>query len=130
MNVNAEFFVDLTQKLLKSIDSRDWQTYENLCSENLSCIEPETSNKIVFGLDFHKFFFEKSELGIKSTFTSVITDPHVKIFGNTALIAYSRKLIIHDSLGDKPSTIDFAETRIWNFDQKSNTWKMVHFHKS
>lgn len=130
MNVNEEFIIDLTKKLLKSIDSRDWETYVSLTDENLSCIEPETSNKIVMGLDFHKFFFETSEFSSKTTFTSMINNPHVKIFGNTALIVYIRELVIHDSLGDKPLTREIAESRIWDFNQKTNSWKMVHFHKS
>ncbi len=130
MNVNEEFIIDLTKRLLKSIDTHDWETYISLTDENLSCIEPESSNKIVMGLDFHKYFFEKTELSLKTTFTSIVTDPHVKIFGNTALIAYVRKLVIHDSLADKPQTRELVETRIWNFDEKSNSWKMVHFHKS
>lgn len=62
MNVNEELIIDLTKSLLKSIDTHDWETYVNLTDENLSCIEPESSNKIVIGLDFHKFFFEKTEL--------------------------------------------------------------------
>lgn len=130
MNVNEELIIDLTERLLKSIDSKDWETYVSLTDENLSCIEPETKNKIVLGLDFHKFFFEKSELCSKTTFTSMISDPNVKLFGNTAVIAYIRKLIIHDSLADKPETREIAETRVWNYNEKSNTWKMVHFHKS
>jgi calcium/calmodulin-dependent protein kinase (CaM kinase) II len=130
MNINEDIIIDLTQKLLKSIDTHNWETYVSLTSENISCIEAESSNKIMIGLDFHKFFFEKTELCLKTTFTSMITEPHVKIFGNTALIAYIRKLVIHDSLADEPITIELAETRVWNFEEKSNSWKMVHFHKS
>ena len=70
MNVNEELIINLTKSLLKSIDTQDWETYESLCDENLSCVEPESSNKIVFGLDFHKFFFEKTELSSKTTFKS------------------------------------------------------------
>jgi hypothetical protein len=130
MSVNEESIIDLTKRLLESIDSRDWETYVSLTDENLSCIEPETSNKVVLGLDFHKFFFEKTELSSKTTFTSVISDSNVKLFGNTAVIAYIRKLIIHDSLADKPETREIAETRVWNYNEKTNAWKMVHFHKS
>jgi len=130
MNVNEEFIIDLTERLLKSIDLKDWETYKSLTDENLSCIEPESSNKIVLGLDFHKFFFEKSELSFKTTFTSIIRDPNVKLLGKTAVIAYIRKLIIHDSLCDKPETREIAETRVWNYNVNSNSWKMVHFHKS
>ncbi len=130
MNANDELIIDLTKRLLSSIDCRDWETYASLSDENLSCIEPETSNKIVMGLDFHKCLFEKAESSLKTTFTSMVCDPHVKIFGNTALIAYIRKLVINDSLTDKPLTRETAETRVWNFNENKNSWRMVHFHKS
>jgi len=130
MDVNEDIIIDLTQKLLKSIDTHNWETYVSLTSENISCIEAESSNRIVIGMDFHKFFFEKTELCLNTTFTSIIIDPHVKIFGNTALIAYIRKLVIHDSLAGSIKTIELAETRVWNFEEESNSWKMVHFHKS
>lgn len=129
MNLKEEFFIELTKKLLFYIDNQDWEGYLSLTDENLSCIESETSNKIVLGLDFHKFFFQKNDLSSKTTFTSLICDPHVKIFADSALITYIRKLAIHDGLADKPRTLEIAETRIWRL-QECDSWKMVHFHKS
>ena len=130
MNINEEFFIDLTKKLLNCIDKRDWEGYVSLTDENLSCIEPETGNKIVVGLDFHKFFFTIENIPPSTTFTSIISDPHVKILGNTACVSYYRVLAIHEGLADKPMTRNTTETRIWNFNEKTNSWKQVHYHKS
>ena len=48
----------LTQKLLDAISKKDWETYISLVDEKLSCIEPETNNNYIEGLEFHKFYFD------------------------------------------------------------------------
>ncbi len=130
MNTNDEFFIEITNKLLNYIDHQDWEGYLSLVDENLSCIEPETENKLMLGLDFHKKIFEECKLNINITFTSTLENPHVKIFGNSALITYERILVIDDPKFESISVRKLGESRIWNFIEKTNSWKMVHFHKS
>ena len=122
--------IELTEKLLNYIDNQNWDGYLDLTDETLSCIEPETSNKIVLGLDFHKFYFNKENLPKNLTFKSSVSEPYVRLLGETAMICYIRKLDIYDTNIEKHEHKAIGETRIWNKSNINNKWKMVHFHKS
>jgi hypothetical protein len=47
--LDKEYFINLTQQLLDAIDAKDYATYSQLCSPNLSCVEPETNFNLVTG---------------------------------------------------------------------------------
>ena len=49
----------LTRKLLHSIAESDFSTYALLCSEDMTCFEPETKGTLVEGQDFHKWYFDQ-----------------------------------------------------------------------
>lgn len=50
--------LDLNMKLLESIASSDYETYEGLCADDMTCFEPEALGNCTEGLDFHKWYFE------------------------------------------------------------------------
>ena len=48
----------LNQTMLESVLRGDWDTYADLCSEELSCFEAETNGILAEGLPFHRYYFE------------------------------------------------------------------------
>lgn len=117
----------LTQKLLDAISKKDWETYISLVDEKLSCIEPETNNNYIEGLEFHKFYFDLPSAGV-TKIKENITQPSTKIYGEVAIICYRRltQIYIQDLL--EPKTLNSMETRIWK--KADNDWKLIHFHRS
>jgi calcium/calmodulin-dependent protein kinase (CaM kinase) II len=116
----------LNQKLLDSISAGDWQTYESLCSPDLTCFEPETRGHLVEGMAFHKFYFE---LGPSTGARNVtMATPHVRLLGDdAAIVAYTRLVQRLDANGS-PVTVRVEETRVWQRIERS--WIMVHIHRS
>jgi Calcium/calmodulin dependent protein kinase II association domain len=52
------FLLNLNQELLTSIALGDWDTYDRLCSDGISCMEPETHHQVVVGKAFHRYYFD------------------------------------------------------------------------
>src|SRR5665811_1298051 len=79
----------LNQRLLDSIVSADWATYEKLCDPSISCFEPEARGRVVEGMPFHKFYFD---LGKPSKVPQcTMCSPHVRLLGEeAAVISYVR----------------------------------------
>jgi hypothetical protein len=50
--MSKEFFVTLTQTILDAIDSADYPGYKELCSQSLSCVEPESHGHLVHGMQY------------------------------------------------------------------------------
>ncbi|MEI8022416.1 MAG: hypothetical protein WCH39_29675, partial [Schlesneria sp.] len=42
--------LDLSRKLLNSIDTGDWATYASMCDASITCFEPEALGHLVEGL--------------------------------------------------------------------------------
>ncbi len=117
--------LDLTQQLLESIASADWETYQELCDPTLTAFEPEGRGHLVQGLEFHRFYFD---LGAgESPRTTTMSSPKVRVMGDVAVVTYVRLV---QSLGDSgaPATAHFEETRVWQMQQ--GKWQHVHFHRS
>jgi calcium/calmodulin-dependent protein kinase (CaM kinase) II len=105
--------LDLNQKLLVSIVSGDWKTYESLCDPSISCFEPEARGQLALGMAFHKYFFDQ---------------PHLRLLGDSgAVLSYVRLTQSIDANGEVH--IGRAEeTRVWQ--KIGGAWKHVHFHRS
>lgn len=117
--------LDLSQKLLDSIVSADWETYRSLCDDTLSAFEPESSGHLVEGLDFHRFYFGlgAGQLPVNTT----IVSPHVRVMGDVAVVSYVRLTQRCDAGGD-PVVSRCEETRVWQ--RTEGRWRHVHFHRS
>lgn len=113
------------QELLESIAQGDWSTYAGLCDPGITAFEPEAMGHLVHGLDFHKFYFQFS--GGHHKPQNTITDPHVRIIGDVAVVAYFRLTQFVDGEGS-PGTRGTEETRIWQ--RQNGQWKHIHFHRS
>jgi len=124
-DLNQEI-IALNQKLLDSIVSADWKTYESLCDNSITCFEAEARGQLVAGMAFHKYYFDLGGPAAKKLVT--MANPHVRMLGNdAAVLSYVRLTQSLDGSG-APQTSKFEETRIWQ--KIGGAWKHVHFHRS
>lgn len=114
------------QKLLDSIASGDWLTYQALCDETLTAFEPEAHGALVEGLRFHYFYFDTAPAARSHSQTTMIA-PKVRVIGDVAIVAYVRINQRESKDGNTVSTA-FAETRIWH--RQGDTWRHIHFHRT
>jgi hypothetical protein len=124
-NDTRQDLIELTQRLLESIASGDWKTYQELCDSTLSAFEPEGRGHLIEGMDFHRYYFElpRNEVPRNTTLSS----PHVRLMGDVAVVSYVRLVQSLDESGS-PRTSQYEETRVWQMQQRK--WKHVHFHRS
>ncbi|MFO1042347.1 MAG: DUF4440 domain-containing protein [Planctomycetaceae bacterium] len=127
MSAVEQELLALSQKLLTSIDTGDWKTYESLCDASITCFEPEALGQVVAGLAFHKFYFDLPSTPTKPARQSTIASPHVRVMGNSAVISYVRVVQKLDGNG-APVSVAAMETRVW--EKQGAGWKHVHFHRS
>lgn len=117
--------LEISLKLLQSIDSGDWPTYVELCDEQITCFEPEADGHLVAGLPFHKFYFDLPGSGTPRQ--SSISSPSVRVIGDVGIVCYARVVQKLDATG-APVTACADETRIWQ--RIGGQWKHIHFHRS
>jgi calcium/calmodulin dependent protein kinase II association protein len=124
----AQQLLELNQKLLVSIVSGDWKTYESLCDPSITCFEPEARGQLAIGMAFHKYFFDLPGAPQKPPKNVTMSQPHVRLMGeNAAVLSYVRLTQSLDENG-VPHIGRVEETRVW---QKINgQWRHVHFHRS
>jgi calcium/calmodulin-dependent protein kinase (CaM kinase) II len=121
----GEELLKLNARLLESIASGDWATYEELCDPSLTAFEPEALGHLVEGMEFHHFYFKLG--GFRGPHQTTMCDPRVRVLGDVAVVAYVR---LNQRVGAEgvPGTTGAAETRIWQ--RKGGRWKHVHFHRT
>ena len=127
-NVNpttVDPLIRLTQQLLDSIDTGNWEAYYELCDPTLSAFEPEALGQLVEGLEFHETYFtNRPTAGSRK---STIQSPHLRLLGDTAVVSYVRLVQQISGEGQHASSA-FEETRVWQ--RVDDAWKHVHFHRS
>ena len=118
--------IQLTEQLLHSIASGDWETYERLCDPALTAFEPEACGHLVEGMDFHRFYFELDRG--ESPQQTTLVQPQVRMLGDdVGIVCYNRLIQSVDHHG-QPSSTCTEETRVWQ--RQDGQWKHVHFHRS
>ena len=117
--------LDLTQQLLDSIASGDWDTYQRLCDPSLTAFEPEGRGHLIEGLGFHQFYFDLGP--VEGPRTTTMSSPKVRLMGDVALVTYVR-LVQSLSEDGRAGTSHYEETRVWQLRQ--GKWRHVHFHRS
>ncbi|HXG09114.1 MAG TPA: DUF4440 domain-containing protein [Gemmataceae bacterium] len=117
--------LQLNARLLKSISTGDWATYQELCDPSLTAFEPEAAGQLVEGMDFHRFYFELG--GFRGHHQTTMCAPRVRVMGDVAVVAYVR---LNQRVGadGAPYTTAFEETRVWQ--RQDGRWRHVHFHRS
>ncbi|GJP53782.1 hypothetical protein CLOM_g12920 [Closterium sp. NIES-68] len=122
--------LDHTKALLNAVDTGDYKTYSNLSDAQLTAFEPEAQGGLVKGLDFHKYYFDRSSGNGSSKSTMVA--PHIAIAGNAGIVSYTRLIQMTDASG-KVESKAFNETRVWERRKTADgawEWKNIHFHRS
>lgn len=123
-NIEDELLV-LSEQLLQAIDSKDWETYTQLCDVSLTAYEPEALGQLVEGLPFHYFYLNRTT---DSASQSNICSPSIRMLGDhAACVTYVR--LIQGTDADAHDTVgSYEETRIW--EKQDGQWRHVHFHRS
>ena len=117
--------LQLNQRLLDCIALGDWAIYQELCDPSLTALEPESLGQVVEGLAFHRHYFDMG--GIRGRHQTTMCNPHVRVMGDVAVIAYMR-LVQRVGPDGSPVTTGNAETRVWQ--RRDGHWRHVHFHRS
>mmetsp|Transcript_30628 Transcript_30628/g.45324 ORF Transcript_30628/g.45324 Transcript_30628/m.45324 type:complete len:143 (-) Transcript_30628:312-740(-) len=129
--------LEANQKMLNSIVSTDYDVYKSLCSEDITCFEPESKYMLAHGRNFHKYYFDLAEYETKKKEeeeplpATVVTmsSPHIRWIGNdAAVLSYVR--LDQKYRNGVPETVTSSETRIWERQADGENWICVHFHKS
>jgi calcium/calmodulin-dependent protein kinase (CaM kinase) II len=119
--------IELTQHLLDSIATGDWEAYLRLCDPTLTAFEPEARGHLVSGMAFHKFYFELDNERPPPVHTTM-SAPHVRMLGQDAAVVSYIRLIQHLDRDGQSRTARFEETRVWQ--RQDGQWQNVHFHRS
>lgn len=121
--------IKMTEQLIESINTGDYEAYTKICDPHLTAFEPEALGNLVEGMEFHKFYFDNVVLGknCKAVNTTIL-NPHVHLLGeDAACIAYVRLTQYMDKQG-VAHTQQSEESRVWH--KRDNKWQNVHFHRS
>jgi ketosteroid isomerase-like protein len=118
----------LNQKLLTAIVGGDWQTYEALCEQSITCFEPEARGQVVVGRAFHKYYFDLPGSPQKPAKNVTMSQPHVRLLGDSAAVLSYVRLTQSLDVNASPQTSRVEETRVWQ--KIDGQWKHVHFHRS
>jgi hypothetical protein len=99
-----------------------------LCSDNISCIEPEANQHVVIGKQFHKYYFDLFSSNTEECRPKVnvtMSQPHIQLLAENkvAIVSYIKLT----QMGTE--TVQQSETRVWEKFGEGE-WKNIHFHKS
>ncbi|XP_006615976.1 calcium/calmodulin-dependent protein kinase type II alpha chain isoform X2 [Apis dorsata] len=130
-NINAarrQEIIKMTEQLIESINTGDFEAYTKICDPHLTAFEPEALGNLVEGMDFHKFYFDNVLGKNCKAVNTTILNPHVHLLGeDAACIAYVRLTQYMDKQG-VAHTHQSEESRVWH--KRDNKWQNVHFHRS
>ncbi|CAG2109833.1 unnamed protein product [Medioppia subpectinata] len=119
--------IDVTERLIKTINAADFAAYIKFIDPNLTSFEPEAVGNIV-GVDFHKFYFDHLLVKDSAPKRTTLISPVVHRLGSdSAVIAYIRLNQFVDKSGNVVTTRG-EETRVWR--KNDGKWQLVHFHRS
>ncbi|XP_043788254.1 calcium/calmodulin-dependent protein kinase type II alpha chain isoform X11 [Apis laboriosa] len=120
--------IKMTEQLIESINTGDFEAYTKICDPHLTAFEPEALGNLVEGMDFHKFYFDNVLGKNCKAVNTTILNPHVHLLGeDAACIAYVRLTQYMDKQG-VAHTHQSEESRVWH--KRDNKWQNVHFHRS
>ncbi|XP_076766203.1 calcium/calmodulin-dependent protein kinase II isoform X14 [Xylocopa sonorina] len=120
--------IKMTEQLIDSINTGDFEAYTKICDPHLTAFEPEALGNLVEGMDFHKFYFDNVLGKNCKAVNTTILNPHVHLLGeDAACIAYVRLTQYMDKQG-VAHTHQSEESRVWH--KRDNKWQNVHFHRS
>lgn len=121
---------DFVHRHIKSIFSKDVETYKATTADDLSLYEWFITPHRQDGLDFHLFMINNSWAGTKAEFRYDLWEPRLQLYGKgeslTAVISYTFMLSIATEAGIQHRSHNESRVLIKNAD----SWQIVHVHKS
>jgi len=126
-NETEKEILSFLDKHLQSIYTRDIETYKDTTSDDLSLYEWFVTPHRQDGLDFHFFMIDHSWAGTIGDFRFDLLEPHVQVYGNTAVVSYTFMLTMAASDGSLTHR-SHNESRV--LVKKGDGWQIVHVHKS
>ncbi|MFQ5400059.1 MAG: nuclear transport factor 2 family protein [Anaerolineae bacterium] len=129
MNTTEQEIWEFLHRHLRSIFTRDVDTYRATTSEALSLYEWFVTPHRQDGLDFHYFMIEHSwaGAGTGADYRYDLLEPRLQLAGDTAVVSYTFMLTIADESG-AISHRTHNESRV--LVKGEDGWKVIHVHKS
>lgn len=112
---------------LRSIFTRDVETYRATTSSDLSLYEWFVTPHRQDGLEFHFFMIEHSWAGTGMDFRYDLLEPRLQVYGDTAVVSYTFMLTQAGESGITQRTHNESRVLIKMPDKG---WQVVHVHKS
>ncbi|XP_065216268.1 calcium/calmodulin-dependent protein kinase type II alpha chain isoform X2 [Planococcus citri] len=120
--------IKMTEQLIDSINTGDYEAYTKICDPHLTAFEPEALGNLVEGMEFHKFYFDHVVGKNYKAINTTILNPNVHLLGDeAACISYICLTQYVDKQGT-PHSMQSEETRVWH--KKDAKWQNVHLHRS
>ena len=124
---SEEEILTFLHKHLRSVFTRDVETYIATTSDELSLYEWWVTPHRQDSLDFHLFMIDNGWSGTESKFRYDLLEPRVQVYGDMAVVSYT--LMLSRVEGDGHiSHQTHNESRVLFYDQ--GRWQVVHVHKS
>jgi hypothetical protein len=117
---------DFLHRHLRSIFTRDLDTYKTTTSSELSLYEWFVATHRQDGLDFHLFMIEHNWTGASETFRYDLLEPRLQLYENTAIVSYTFMLTTAQEGAVHHRT--YNESRV--LVKTDGRWQVVHVHKS
>lgn len=111
---------------LRSVFTRDAETYRATTGEDLSLYEWFVTPHRQDGLDFHFFMIEHGWSGTDGDFRYDLLEPRLQLYGNTAVVSYTFMLTIAGTDGIRHRTHNESRVLV----KGDDGWQVVHVHKS
>ena len=117
---------DTVHRHLKSIFTRDVDTYVATTSDDLSLYEWFITPHRQDGLPFHLFMIENSWADTGAEFRYDLWEPKLQLYGDTAVVSYTFMLTIARDGAINHRTHNESRVLI----RGEGGWQIVHVHKS
>jgi hypothetical protein len=125
MNTEQEIW-DFVHRHLRSIFTRDVDTYRTTTAADLSLYEWFVAPHRQDGLDFHFFMIEHSWAGTDGDFRYDLLEPRLQLYGDAAVVSYTFMLTISSAAGIRHTLHNESRVLV----RRDGIWQVVHVHKS
>jgi hypothetical protein len=117
---------DFLHRHLRSIFTRDLETYKDTTSSELSLYEWFVTPHRQDGLDFHLFMIEQDWAGAGAAYRYDLLEPRLQVYGNTAIVSYTFMLSLARNGEMQHRTHNESRVLV----KSGGRWQVVHVHKS
>ena len=111
---------------LRSIFSRDVETYRVTTGHDLSLYEWFVAPHRQDGQDFHFFMIEHSWAGAGADYRYDLLEPRLQLYGDTAIVSYTFMLTVAGETGIRHTLHNESRVLV----RRDGAWQVVHVLKS